>query len=134
MRLETWNRPELKRPDLAEERKIIAEAKTHGRGFGIPVYCLNDHSWILKVATHDDALCLKTDNSVYIDVRGNVTPCCNLRDFSGGNIETGTVTEAWQGERFRTFFGDQRPVCGGCDALQARHFSAGGLALQAQAL
>lgn len=124
VRLETWNRPELKRPDLAEERKIIAEAKAHGRDSGVPVYCLNDHAWILKVATHDDALCLKTDNSVYIDVRGNITPCCNLRDLSFGNVESATVAEVWRGVGFRGFFKDQRPACGGCDALQARHFGA----------
>ncbi len=122
MRLETWNRPELTRPGLSREREMVAAAKAEGRARGVPVYCLNDHSWILKVATHDDQLCLKTDNSVYIDVKGNVTPCCNLRDFRGGNVETATVAEVWRGEKFCRFFEDQRATCGGCDALQARHF------------
>ena len=123
MRLETWNRPELKRPDLTTERGIIAEAKAEGARLVIPVYCLNDHSLALRLATHDDELCLKTDASVYIDVKGNISPCCNLRSHVGGNVETGTVAGAWESERFRDFFSDQRKVCGGCDALQARHFS-----------
>lgn len=122
MRLETWSRPELKRPSLEEERGIVAAAKAEGRRLGVPVYCLNDHGWILRTATHDDALCLKTDDSVYIDVRGNVTPCCNLRSYVAGRVEETTVAEAWRGERMRAFFADQRPVCGGCDALQAGHF------------
>ena len=122
MRLETWNRPELKRPDLATERRIIAEAKARGEDFGVPVYCLNDHTWAMRVATHDDEICLKTDASVYITVDGEVTPCCNLRRLSGGNVESSTVAEIWQGEAFRRFFADQRAACGSCDALQARQF------------
>lgn len=122
MRLETWNRPELKRPDLDQERRIVAMAKSEGRSRGVPVYCLNDHTLAMRLATHGDALCLKTDASVYITVKGDVTPCCNLRSYVGGNVETGTVAEAWGSERFRAFFADQRPVCGGCDALQARQF------------
>lgn len=124
LRLETWNRPELVRPDLARERAVVAAAKREGRAQGVEVLCLNDHSLAMRLATHDDELCLKTDASVYIDVRGNVTPCCNLRDFVGGNVETGTVAAAWESERFRGFFRGQRAVCGGCDALQSRHFGA----------
>ncbi len=122
MRMETWNQPDLRRPDLVRERAIIARVRAEGAARGVPVYCLNDHTWAMRVATHDDEICLKTDASVYITVDGEVTPCCNLRKLSGGSVEASTVEEIWNGEAFRRFFTDQRTACGSCDALQARQF------------
>ncbi len=124
VRLETWSQPSIRRPDKARESEIIAKARAEGARRGVPVYCLNDHTWAMRVATHDDELCLKTDASVYITVDGGVTPCCNLRKLSAGNVEASTVAEIWQGEAFRRFFADQRTACGACDALQGRQIHA----------
>ena len=71
--------------------KIITYAFEYAKKFGrkndVLVRSINQQDIFLQWATHHDKICVKTDDSVYITINGAVTPCCNLRNHSIGNLK-----------------------------------------------
>lgn len=119
VRLDTRHDPGLVRPPWEEERKIVRRAKAVGREVGVDVFCANDQGWALRLAGH--GRCLRTDDYIYVDLEGNVTPCCNLRWYVCGNLLEEDLREIWKGRKFREFRRDQGRICEGCDALKYRY-------------
>jgi len=72
------------------------------------------------MATHNDILCPRTDNFIYLDVNGNVLPCCNLRRHRMGNVNSNDIQQIWKDHKFDCFFENQYKVCDRCDALSQR--------------
>ena len=107
------------RPSWREEQSLIADAIRYGKEHGVPVRSVNRQHIALRLATHFDRVCMRTDDSVYITTDGVITPCCNLREYAIGTIhrETPSIAEAWRSTQERQFFRRQQSVCGSCDAL-----------------
>jgi len=121
VRLDTRHDPSLSRPSWEEERKIVRRAKAVGRDLGVQVFCANDQGWALRLAGHLDGRCLRTDDYIYVDLDGNVTPCCNLRWYVCGNLLKQDLREIWKGRKFQEFRMNQKAICDGCDALKYRY-------------
>lgn len=118
VRLDVRGRPDLARPTFDEERALIALARARGAARGLPVGSVNDHGVLLRTASHADRSCMRLDNYIYVDVHGNVAPCCLLRSVHVGNLVEQTLDEVWNGEALRRFSGpDVHPACRGCDAF-----------------
>lgn len=103
----------------SEEQSLLAELMRYGKERGVCVRSVNRQPMALRLATHFDRVCMRTDDSVYITVDGVITPCCNLRQYAIGTIDRGapSIGEAWRSEREQKFFKCQQAVCGSCDAL-----------------
>lgn len=118
VRLDVRGRPELKRPTWEEERSMIAAARERAARHSVPLGSVNDHGVILGLASHNDTFCMRLDNFIYVDVSGNVAPCCLLRGHRMGNLVEQSLEEVWQSERFKKFYGPEvHPACAGCDAF-----------------
>jgi MoaA/NifB/PqqE/SkfB family radical SAM enzyme len=118
VRLDVRGRPDMKRPTWEAERAMIAAARERAARKGVPLGSVNDHGIILKLASHADNFCVRLDNFVYIDVAGNVAPCCLLRGHRLGNLREQSLEEVWGSEPFKQFYGPGvHPACQGCDAF-----------------
>jgi MoaA/NifB/PqqE/SkfB family radical SAM enzyme len=118
VRLDVRGRPDMKRPTWEEERAAIVKARARAESHGVPFGSVNDHGVILRLASHSDGFCMRLDNFIYVDVSGNVAPCCLLRGHRLGNLVEQPVEQVWQSERFKQFYGPGvHPSCQGCDAF-----------------
>lgn len=118
VRLDVRGRPDLARPAYDEERALIRLARARAAARGVPCGSVNDHGLLLRLASRGDRACMRLDNYIYVDVHGNVAPCCLLRGVRVGNLVEQTLDEVWNGEALRRFHGPEaHPACAGCDAF-----------------
>ena len=118
VRLDVRGRPDLKRPSWEEERSMIAKARALAAERSVPLGSVNDHGFTLRLASHADSFCMRLDNFIYVDVSGNVAPCCLLRGHRMGNLVDQPLEEVWQSDKFKKFYGPEvHPACAGCDAF-----------------
>lgn len=118
VRLDVRGRPDLSRPAWDEERALIRLARARAAARGVPCGSVNDHGVLLRLASRGDRACMRLDNYIYVDVHGNVAPCCLLRGVRVGNLVEQTLDEVWNGEALRRFHGPgMHPACAGCDAF-----------------
>jgi len=115
IRINTDLLPNVPRPSRHEELHIIKTVKKAADG--IRLLSINEPHPAIRLATHHDRLCLKTLNSAYIDVDGNVAPCCRLRSMSFGNLRERPLKDIWQTKPFVDFFDNQQAFCSGCDTF-----------------
>jgi MoaA/NifB/PqqE/SkfB family radical SAM enzyme len=123
MRLDRSINHELNRPGYDREQAMLNQAIKLGKKLKLNVFSINYRSTMLKLATHGDRLCPRTDNFVYVDVDGNVLPCCNLRRHRFGNVNSRSMNDIWNDYKFDCFFNNQYKICGICDALSQRQKS-----------
>ncbi|MEK6590366.1 MAG: radical SAM protein [Nitrospinota bacterium] len=121
VRLDARNNKGLKRPSMDEERHIYGELQNIAEKFNIPISFINKQGILLQMAGHFDRLCFRTIDHIYVNVNGDVTPCCNLREMRMGNLTKEDIKEIWNNRIFRNFRAYQLRVCRGCDALKRRH-------------
>ena len=121
VRLDVRNAAGLKRPSIDEEGQIYRELKKTGENYGLPILFINRQGILLQMAGHFDRLCFRTVDHVYINIKGDVTPCCILRKMKTGSLLKDDIGEIWQGKIFKKFRVNQIKVCQGCDALKRRH-------------
>ncbi len=118
VRLDVRGRPDLVRPTWEEERRLIRAARQRARERGVPLGSVNDHGALLRLASHGDRFCVRLDSYVYVDVEGNVAPCCLLRGVRLGNLVHQSLDEVWSSPAFKRFYGPgPHPACQGCDAF-----------------
>jgi len=118
VRLDVRGRPDLRRPAWEDERRMIAKARERAAQKTIPLGSVNDHGFALRLASHKDGFCVRLDNFIYVDVSGNVAPCCLLRGHRMGNLLEQSLEDVWQSESFKKFYGPEvHPACQGCDAF-----------------
>ncbi len=121
VRLDVRNTTGLKRPSIDEEGQIYRELKKRGENYDLPILFINQQGLLLQMAGHFDKLCFRTVDHVYINIKGDVTPCCILRKMKMGSLIKSDIDEIWHGKIFRKFRANQLKVCQGCDALKMRH-------------
>jgi MoaA/NifB/PqqE/SkfB family radical SAM enzyme len=118
VRLDVRGRPDLERPSWEEERTLIELARERAERRGIPLGSVNDHGLLLRTASRNDSFCMRLDNYIYVDVHGNVAPCCLLRGHHVGNLVQQPLDEVWGGDALKSFYGPGvHPACVGCDAF-----------------
>ncbi len=119
VRLQQFPGTSFERMNWETEQSILSDLVEMGAKLGVNVRTLNQQSHPIRWATHFDKVCMKTDDSMYINVDGTCTPCCNLRSYAIGSLTNGqsSLQSIWNSDREKEFFHDQDPVCGKCDAL-----------------
>ena len=127
IRLDTRFVQHLKRPRERDEQAIFRTAERLGKKLGIRVDMVQYALFTGMVRTgfkmcksllhRGGRYCPKPFNHVYVNVKGDVTPCCSLPKLALGNLMNATLSDIWQSERFRRFRRSQRAICQGCDML-----------------
>jgi len=117
--------PSLKRLSQKEEREVFREADRLGREIGIQVdfipYAIS-HGMerlsyrILRKSLHRfGKYCLRLYDYLYINLKGEATPCCSLPLYSVGNILDEDLGTIWKGESLKDFRREYKKICGDCD-------------------
>jgi MoaA/NifB/PqqE/SkfB family radical SAM enzyme len=109
------------RPDLNTEQRLIKSLQKYGRKNNVVVNAVNKQNWLQRLASHQDNYCLRSDDYLYVNVNGQATPCCGLRNFVLGDLSVQSWQDIWRGQRRNGFLKKQAVICGGCDALYYRH-------------
>lgn len=120
--------PELGRPDFKEEKKIVRKAVNFGDKSGVVVSCFQ-HSLgrgffrfifkIIKSSLHrKEKFCSKLFTDVYINIKGELTPCCVLRNYKIGSLLEEPISDLWENIKFQSFRKNWKNVCQKCDAGQ----------------
>jgi len=121
-RLELSLNPRVSRPDWKTEGEIWQKVRSKAKSLKLPVFFLNRSPW-LDALSHWGKNCIRLDDYAYLNLKGEITPCCNLRDLSGGNLIEQSLSEIYQGETFRRLRKKlDHPVCLRCDAVFCRYF------------
>ena len=132
-RLDLRFNEDLPRPSKEEEKDILIKANRLGREGRIEVDCIQSSVGkgiqkeiykILKYALHRfGKYCLKTYTYVYINLNGDVTPCCGLPMHKIDNIIQGELKDIWNGKEFIEFRKKQTEICGKCDLWNIKYLS-----------
>lgn len=132
-RLDQRYNKELPRPSKEKEREILIEADRLGRELGVEVDCIQyalgkgiqkEIYKILKHALHRFGKhCLKTYTYVYVNLNGDVTPCCGLPLYKIDNIIQKELKYIWRGKKFNEFRNKQFEICGKCDLWNVKYLS-----------
>ncbi|MEM4267920.1 MAG: radical SAM protein [Candidatus Woesearchaeota archaeon] len=62
--------------------------------------------------------CLRTYNYAYINVSGEVTPCCNLPRFRLGSILKDDLKKLLKGKDYKIFLRNSYKLCKGCNVFR----------------
>ena len=119
---------ELKRPNFKQESGIVKRAVKFGDEMGVVVNCF--HHTLgkgffriffkrLKGILHlKGKYCLKLYNEAYVNLRGELTPCCNLPGYKIGSVLSEPVSVIWKNKKLHYFRKNWRKICQGCDSGQ----------------
>jgi MoaA/NifB/PqqE/SkfB family radical SAM enzyme len=132
-RLDQRFNEKLTRPSREEEKEIVIKANKLGKKCGIEVDCIHysvgkgiqkEIYKILKNALHCfGKYCLKTYTYVYINLYGDVTPCCGLPRYKIDNILQKELKDIWHDKKFIEFREKQTEICGKCDLWNIKYLS-----------
>lgn len=123
VRLDTRFNPNLIRPDFNQEKEIVEKAVEKGDKIGVKVECFH-HSLsrgllrkIFKLSKNTlDKQCFKLFNQAYINVNGDLTPCCSLPNYKIGSILEEPIKDIWKNKKFQHFRKNWSRICSSCDA------------------
>jgi MoaA/NifB/PqqE/SkfB family radical SAM enzyme len=125
----------LKRPDLAQEKKLVKKLDELGEKYKIrtefaPHIAFSGISrkayrFLAPFMHRGGRHCLRVYNYVYINLAGKVTPCCALPLWSVGDLLKGDLRDIWRSEKFKKFrqHDYQRKICGKCDVLEVKQYA-----------
>ncbi|MCD6310147.1 MAG: SPASM domain-containing protein, partial [Candidatus Eremiobacteraeota bacterium] len=119
VRLQLAFSPGLVRPARKEEKEIISHARKLGKKLGIQVDSVSAAGPLLLLATRFDTFCIRLDDYAYITVKGDLAPCCNLRDDIAGSLLDENLEDLFKAPEIRNLWWDlSDPVCKKCDAFR----------------
>lgn len=116
VRFEVRHTPKGERLSLPEEKDFVRHMKVLGKEKGVSVSCANQMGMMTRVATRNDRLCPYFVEAIYVNVNGDVSPCCQLRDISFGNINHYPLDYIWK-EGFKVWRKNPLQWCSDCDAM-----------------
>lgn len=121
------------RPTFKEEKEIIKEIESLlvGTKIGLdflPHQALDGVAKLIMkifypVLHRFGKYCLRTYNDVYINVNGEVTPCCALPKLNLGDLKKDNLNTIWNNVNFKRFRIKQAIACGKCDVLKVKPFN-----------
>jgi len=123
--------PNLKRPTVQEERNIYRKFAALRKQYNIRIDCLQDQIFdgVLgflykhgKKLLRLDSWCYRFQDFIYINVNGDVHPCCYSKEQIMGNLLKNDLRSIWHGERFRHLRSNQSQYayCKKCDFLRLK--------------
>ncbi|MBF0175411.1 MAG: radical SAM protein [Magnetococcales bacterium] len=122
---------DLERPSVEEERVVFKELAKLRKRYGMRIDCLQDQvfdglaGWLyrhLKRWLRLDAWCYRFQDFIYVNVNGQVHPCCLDAEQVVGNLLTEDLDAIWHGEKFTYLRANQErfAYCRGCDFLRLK--------------
>jgi len=130
-RLDLRFNPSLRRPSHAEEASLFRGAERLGRERGIQVdfipYAISrgverwSYRVLRKLLHRSGRYCLRLYDYLYVNLKGEATPCCSLPLYSVGDILKEDLRAIWKGEKLREFRRKQKVICGNCDQWEIRY-------------
>lgn len=134
-RLDVRFNQKLKRPTLSEEKEFVEKLEQTGRKYKIPTQ-FTPHIAFTGLARKVYQItapflhrrgnhCLRVYDYVYVNLAGNVTPCCSLPFWSVGNLFKSDLQTIWKSQKFQKFrqHDFQRKICGKCDVLELKQYA-----------
>ncbi|MDP3888619.1 MAG: radical SAM protein [bacterium] len=124
----------LSRPDYFEEKELVQKLERVSKECKIRVEFRSHVAFSGKLRQIYKILipflqrggkhCLRVYNYIYINQRGEVTPCCALPLLSFGNLIGQNLDNIWKGQAFNNFRKHkfQRKICGKCDVLEIKQY------------
>ncbi len=123
--------PNMRRPSMSEEKQIFQEFKKLRKKYNIRVDCLQDQIFEglkgfayrhLKRLLRFDTWCYRFQDFIYVNVNGNVHPCCLSEEQIMGNLLEQGLDKIWSGRRFNYLRRNQNKFayCRGCDFLSLK--------------
>lgn len=134
-RLDMRFNKELKRPNLAEEKEFVKRLDDAGEKYRVQAefrayiafsgLARRIYQILAPLMQRGGKHCLRVFNYVYINLLGEVTPCCALPLWSVGNLLEEDLQTIWQSEKFSKFRQHefQRNTCDKCDVLELKQYS-----------
>lgn len=121
----------MKRPSVTEERNIFRTFDKLRKRYNVRVDCLQDQifdgitGYIYKHTKRLlrlDTWCYRFQDFIYINVNGNVHPCCFSEEQVMGNLLEQNLSEIWRGNRFNHLRRNQESFsyCRKCDFLRLK--------------
>ncbi|MFH1654821.1 MAG: radical SAM protein [Pseudomonadota bacterium] len=123
--------PDMKRPNLIEEREIFNEFARLRKRYKIRIDYLQDQifdGWkgffykYFKFLLRLDTYCYRFQDFVFIAQNGDVYPCCFSKELNMGNMLEKDIREVWCGEKFNYLRKHQEEFdfCRRCDFLRIK--------------
>ena len=134
-RLDMRFQTHLKRPALNDEKKFIKKLNQAGEKYKIQTEFRPHIAFSGLSRTFYQLLapymgrggrhCLRVYNYIYLNMHGEVTPCCALPLWSLGNILEEDLQTIWHNDKFQQFRQHkfQRKICGKCDVLETKQWA-----------
>lgn len=117
---------DVKRPDVVEEKKIFKEFNRLRRTHNIQIDCIQDQMGVgitgflyknFKNFLRMNKSCVRLYDFIYINVDGDVNPCCAIVDYKIGNMCNDNLQQIWKSEKYDYFRKnyDKFSWCSRCD-------------------
>ncbi len=124
----------MSRPNVAEEKVIFREFARLRKKLDFRIDCLQDQvfdglpGFFYKHTKHLlglDSWCYRFQDFVYVDVNGNVHPCCLDKDQIVGNLLEETLSDIWRGKKFNYLRENQEEFsyCRECDFIRIKQIA-----------
>lgn len=131
VRFELNTMPGVRRPDIAGERRLFEEFSHLRRKLGIRIDCIQDQVFtgvaaiayrLGKRLLGMDRRCIRIRDFSYVNVQGDVRPCCALAGHEVGSLIESPMEEIWRNDIYSTFRKkhDKIPWCRRCDTFTLR--------------
>ena len=129
MRLNAKNNNLVKRPSLEKERCVLRNAEDVAAEYSIRLdtnfsyfdgIAQSVYKILRPIMYRFDKFCLKNFDSCYININGDVTPCCELPKKSFGNVKQGNLIRIWRSEPYQSFRKGFPSDCTNCDGIKLR--------------
>ena len=132
-RLDLRFNPSLRRPSQVEEAALFRGAERLGTERGIQVdfipYAISrgverlSYRVLRKLLHRSGRYCLRLYDYLYVNLKGEVTPCCSLPLYSVGNVLKEDLGTIWKSEELKDFRKEYKRICGACDQWGIRYRS-----------
>ena len=129
MRLNAKNNKLVKRPTLKKERSVLENAENIATEYNIRLdsnfsyfdgIAQSAYKILRPMMYRFDKFCLKNFDSCYININGDVTPCCELPKKSFGNVKQDNLIDIWRSEPYQSFRKGLPSDCTDCDGIKLR--------------
>ncbi|HBB02645.1 MAG: Radical SAM domain protein [Candidatus Peregrinibacteria bacterium GW2011_GWF2_38_29] len=135
LRLDTRFLSNLSRPNFREEQSSLKKAFKLGRILGVEVNSIQNsigsglRGFLFRrfkrqfhgLNTLMQKPCLKVQDYLYINVKGQGTPCCMLPHFNIGDLGSEDLQAVWHSKKFQDFRKKEwKKICGKCDIMNLK--------------
>ena len=125
---------DVKRPGLIEEQAVFREFARLRKKYSIRIDCVQDQFYDglkgflykhLKHFLENERICTRLNDFTYINLEGDVRPCCALVHNRIDNLLKSNLREIWNSEKYNNFRKNhfKVPWCSHCDVFTLRQKS-----------